>query len=42
MHCSQILYLDYYCYHYMNCISNYDYEVPTPRPWPAPPPSRWT
>ena len=23
----QILYGDYYCYHYMNCISNYDYEV---------------
>ena len=23
----QILYGDYYCYHYMNCLHNYDYEV---------------
>merc|ERR1711935_212808 len=26
-HDMKILCLDYFCYHYMNCVSNYDYEV---------------
>eukprot|EP00090_Calanus_glacialis_P022242 TRINITY_DN34333_c0_g1_i1.p1 TRINITY_DN34333_c0_g1~~TRINITY_DN34333_c0_g1_i1.p1 ORF type:complete len:111 (-),score=23.74 TRINITY_DN34333_c0_g1_i1:71-403(-) len=26
-HDMKILYQDYYCYHYMNCINGFDYEV---------------
>merc|ERR1712042_42491 len=26
-HDMKIIYQDYYCYHYMNCVHNYDYEV---------------
>jgi len=26
-HDMKILYKDYYCYHYMNCLQNDDYEV---------------
>merc|ERR1711915_601360 len=26
-HDMKIIYEDYYCYHYMNCIHNFDYEV---------------
>merc|ERR1712002_49998 len=26
-HNMKIMYQDYYCYHYMNCIHNFDYEV---------------